>query len=1486
VQPQLPFHLANLVTILGHTFMNRDWLSKVLVLVSGIAAGVQGAGPVGPESGSTGSAFATPVSLEALDPAAFSEWRDGQVWPLALKDGPRHVVWTRTTAPEWDGVKFGDSKTPGVRHLRLGWRTPLPIGTVLARAGGRLSVLKPTAVYPGQLENENDWVPAQRLKDGQVTSEETTAEEYATWTLPPGTITRALRFTHESKPTDKSYAGWLGGVFVLSERWVNIAPQATAGANRNDEKSARLNNASNDGTWGAWDNAPETNAPAVSAAQPAIVTFTWPGTVTLRGLNALWAGFSAAEVQSYHGPAERHPREALESDWTSLGTFDRIENQYPRALGVNWIDFGRMITTRAIRLRITKVVDESRAHPHLKGNTKEGRRVWLGELLALSPLEEKPLAAAVPTQVAAPVVHPPIPIRFLLPAEGLVTLVIDDAQGRRVRNLLAETKFPGGENTAWWDGTDDLGRDPEAYHHGIYHIPPQFVPPGQYRVRGLWHQPIELRYEFAVYNAGNPPWETADHTGAWLANHTPPCAALFVPANRAPGGLPLVFLGSYVSEGGHGLAWVDLEGRKQGGVGWVGGTWTGAPYLARDDGPQAETNTFAYAAAAWSDDEATRKQKLKVGEIRLTALTLGGHKPVLKYSFTPPQPTNAASLDWAGYIGGLAVRDQLVVVSLPKLGQLLLVDAKTKRVVGTADLNDPRGVAFDSDGWLLALSGKTLLRFRTLPRTGDGTGQARLPLPAPDLLVTNALEDPRQLTLDAQGHVYISDRGASHQVKVFSSAGQFLRTIGEPGAPKAGLYDPLHLNNPDGLAVDSLDRLWVTENDFQPKRVSVWSKDGHLVRAFYGPSEYGGGGKLDPEDKTRFYYHGMEFRLDWAKGADQLVCVYWRPSRDNLEPPEGYGSTGLPEQPHYVRGRRYFSNDHNSNPTGGPGVATLWLDEGAVARPVAALGRAHDWELLKTETFRSCWPQNANPKGDYWQNATLFVWSDLNGDGQAQPDEVQMLKAVTGSISVAPDLSFVASRVGTNVMRYAPQRFTAKGVPVYDLAKGLILATGAQGPASSGGDQALWHETGWTILTTPPKPFSPYSVGAVFQAEPRWSYPSLWPGLHASHESPPPDHPGMLIGTTRLLGDFVTPRQGEAGPLWCVNGNQGNMYLLSADGLFVAELFKDVRRGPTWSMPMAQRGMVLNDLTLHDENFWPSLTQTKDGLVYLVDGARSALVRVDGLESIRRLPEARLELSAADLTQARAYFVEAEAQRQAQRGRGRMTLALREQAPVVDGLLEDWLGADWVDIDKSGVAAYFDSRSKPYDVRGAVAVAGDRLFAAFRTGDPNLLRNSGEMPNALFKTGGALDLMIGAAAANESRTKPVPGDCRLVVTRVKGKTAATLYRAVVPGTTDPVPFSSPWRTIAFDKVEDVSAQVQLAGTDGDYEISVPLSLLGLSPKPGQRIKGDLGLLRGNGFQTTQRVYWCNKASGITADVPSEAELTPRLWGLWEFKGAP
>jgi hypothetical protein len=262
-------------------------------------------------------------------------------------------------------------------------------------------------------------------------------------------------------------------------------------------------------------------------------------------------------------------------------------------------------------------------------------------------------------------------------------------------------------------------------------------------------------------------------------------------------------------------------------------------------------------------------------------------------------------------------------------------------------------------------------------------------------------------------------------------------------------------------------------------------------------------------------------------------------------------------------------------------------------------------------------------------------------------------------------------------------------------------------------------------------------------------------------------------------------------------------------------------------MAQSSRNMDVTDLTLHDENFWPSWTQTPDGKIYLVDGANTAVVRVDGLETITRLPDVARTVTADDLGRARSFVVEQESARQGAAGRGMLKVAFRSGI-VVDGKPDDWADAEWVDVDKSGVPAYFNSDSKPHDVTAAVAVANGRLYAFFRAaGEKDLLRNSGEVAIAPFKTGGALDLMIGTnPKADPKRSRAESGDVRLLVTRAKGKTFAVLYRAVVPGTKDPVPFSSPWRTITIDRVEDVSAEVELAGgSEGAYELSIPLERL-------------------------------------------------------------
>ena len=112
---------------------------------------------------------------------------------------------------------------------------------------------------------------------------------------------------------------------------------------------------------------------------------------------------------------------------------------------------------------------------------------------------------------------------------------------------------------------------------------------------------------------------------------------------------------------------------------------------------------------------------------------------------------------------------------------------------------------------------------------------------------------------------------------------------------------------------------------------------------------------------------------------------------------------------------------------------------------------------------------------------TLFAWSDLNGDGQVQPEEVTFRKvAASGGVTVMPDLAMLVARVGDNAMRYVPRRFTGRGAPVYELDSGEVLAE-----RRAAADQqrrrpgALVTPDGWSVFSIAPKPFAPQSLGGV-----------------------------------------------------------------------------------------------------------------------------------------------------------------------------------------------------------------------------------------------------------------------------------------------------------------------------------------------------------------------------------------------------------------------
>ena len=150
----------------------------------------------------------------------------------------------------------------------------------------------------------------------------------------------------------------------------------------------------------------------------------------------------------------------------------------------------------------------------------------------------------------------PVALAYELPVDGFVTLAIEDANGRRVRNLVGVAPRAKGRQTAAWDGLDEAGN---------------LTAPGSYRWRGLFHQGIDPVYEASYGTAGIPPWDTADNTGAWMSDHNEPTAVAC--------GKEMVVLAAAGSEAGWALIGTDYNGRKK----WDERKFQGIRCVAVDD---------------------------------------------------------------------------------------------------------------------------------------------------------------------------------------------------------------------------------------------------------------------------------------------------------------------------------------------------------------------------------------------------------------------------------------------------------------------------------------------------------------------------------------------------------------------------------------------------------------------------------------------------------------------------------------------------------------------------------------------------------------------------------------------------------------------------------------------------------------------------------------------------------------------------------------
>jgi len=435
--------------------------------------------------------------------------------------------------------------------------------------------------------------------------------------------------------------------------------------------------------------------------------------------------------------------------------------------------------------------------------------------------------------------------------------------------------------------------------------------------------------------------------------------------------------------------------------------------------------------------------------------------------------------------------------------------------------------------------------------------------------------------------------------------------------------------------------------------------------------------------------------------------------------------------------------------------------------------------------------------------------------------------------------------------RISPGEILDNGVPIYDESTLVHFQYGERHAGNYTYDLAVNPADGSVLM------YAGTDIKLLYQTE-------LWPitywtkdgrlvwryregcRWHDMYEFPIP-RPGELYGCTRNLGitDGITG----------FSCYFGQCQLLTTDGVPLGTIMKDGRSGET------------GPDQIQCEWFTGQLVKTRDARWFLLGGDQDGRVlEVTGLNTVRRFE-------------------------------GRYTIT-PEQAKAAEQALAEWSAekakAQSLALSRcSGKPSWLDIRCVSVDVdarRGfsvKLAYDSDNLYVRYEVRSPNELVNSAPELQMLFKGGNCMDIQIAAdPAADPARRTPVPGDTRILVTRREGKAIAVVYRPKVAGFAgEPIVFTSPTGSESFDRIEtwdDIGLEYKRREDGFEAVAAIPLSRLGLAPKPGSVLKMDFGYIFGNetGNITSTRAYWANRSfsSKVTQDIPNESRLEPAQWG--------
>ncbi|NQT21058.1 MAG: hypothetical protein HQ592_15225, partial [Planctomycetes bacterium] len=574
-----------------------------------------------------------------------------------------------------------------------------------------------------------------------------------------------------------------------------------------------------------------------------------------------------------------------------------------------------------------------------------------------------------------------VPVRATIPKDAArFTIAIDNAAGKRVRNLAADfdseeytVAIKGNERTVdvMWDCLDDEGK---------------LLEPGSYSVKGLTHNGLGALYEMSFYNPGTPPWRTRDGSGGWGTDY-------YSPSDVAASG-DWAFVSYKAMIIGDGIMGIGPYGRKK----WGGRT----------------TSTFI-----------TADRDYVYAVIGLTLCRFAKTDGSFKFMRIPGQdrswPLLKRMLDrrYYGSVQAIAAYNGKVVFALSS-NELAVMSTEPAKLVRRIKVRKPTAAAFDKNGKLYVLSAGKLNK---VDRT---TGRLSQVTPVD-------FGESCSMATDTDGNILVMDAGPDCRIKAFTPKGEPAYTVGiKGGRPRSGPFRKEGLLPMARIAVDGKDQIWVAELWLFPRRVSVWGRDGKLIRDYIGCTGYAGAGTyLHDQDPTLAYAGPNEIKLDHDKHTWDVTQVLWVPDEDAGErfrvDPSGADNAQRFTGDVGFGPCEYMYSHHNS-------THVVYMERKGRWQPVAAVGPVIGFSGKKNSRGTVI----DQPSGKFEGldlNRGVF-WYDRNGNGIAERNECEL---ADGNIPlhsgwggrISKELVIYCSDAPNGITAYKPTAITPDGAPMY-----------------------------------------------------------------------------------------------------------------------------------------------------------------------------------------------------------------------------------------------------------------------------------------------------------------------------------------------------------------------------------------------------------------------------------------------------------------------